>query len=250
MAKKHARLTEEEIVYANNLSDIWSKKKIEFKNKGKKLTQEYAAAQMGFDTQGTISHYINGFTPLNDSAIYKFSDLLGIDPSVIKPSLTSFVNKKSLTGNLAAKESQQDSFGSVNHHKLVPIITWELAKEWKNNILLYNTNLKNSKLIYNPGKGGAYTYVLRVFDKSMTSSMPGERTYPIDCYIYIDMDKKVSSEFQVMAYIKSSNSLVFRNYIEDSGLFWLMPINPQYNKVQVTDDIIICGVCVGKYEDV
>jgi len=248
MAKKHARLTEEEIVYANNLSNIWSKKKIEFKMKGIKLTQEYAAERMGFDAQGTISQYINGYTPLNDSAVYKFADLLGVNPSEIKPSLTSFVNKR-LTGNMSVKESEQDAFGSVTHHKLVPIITWELAKEWKNNILLYNTNLNNSKLIYNPGKGGIYTYVLKVFDKSMSSLIPGEKTYPVDSYIYIDMNKRVAPENQVMAYIMSSNTIVLRSYIEDSGQFWLMPINPQYNKIQVTDDIIICGVCVGKYED-
>ena len=204
---------------------------------------------MGFDAQGTISQYINGYTPLNDSAVYKFADLLGVNPSEIKPSLTSFVNKR-LTGNMSVKESEQDASGSVTHHKLVPIITWELAKEWKNNILLYNTNLKNSKLIYNPGKGGVYTYVLKVFDKSMSSLIPGEKTYPIDSYIYIDMNKRVAPENQVMAYIKSSNTIVLRSYIEDSGQLWLMPINPQYNKIQVTNDIIICGVCVGKYEDV
>ena len=247
MAKKHARLTEEEIVYANNLSNIWSKKKIEFKMKGIKLTQDYAAERMGFDAQGTISQYINGYTPLNDSAVYKFADLLGVNPSEIKPSLTSFVNKR-LTGNMSAKESEQDSFGSVAHHKLVPIITWELAKEWKNNILLYNTNLKNSKLIYNPGEGGSFTYALRVNDDSMTSLIPKEKSFPRGCIIYVDMDKTPKEGDHVIAKILDTNQMTFKTYQLDAGKAWLMPKNHQFEKLEITDNLLICGVVVGKYE--
>ena len=90
---KRTPLTIAQKKYADNLKKIWNEKKQEWRQKGKKLTQERAAEQLGFETQGAISQYLNGKVALNDSTILKFSKFLGCNPGEIKPELDSFINK-------------------------------------------------------------------------------------------------------------------------------------------------------------
>lgn len=84
MKKTTARrsLTDAELEAQQNLRGIWNEKK-----KQLKLTQESAAHEMGFKTQGAVSHYINGLIPLNLSAILSFAKLLQVSPAEISTKL-------------------------------------------------------------------------------------------------------------------------------------------------------------------
>jgi hypothetical protein len=62
---------------AQNLRRIWDKKKSEMQ-----FTQVTAAKTLEW-TQGAISHYLTGETPLGLSAILKFANFLGVDPTEI-----------------------------------------------------------------------------------------------------------------------------------------------------------------------
>ena len=65
-----------------NLLRIWNEKKDSLD-----LTQEKAAEQMGFETQAAVSHYLNGYTPLNLEAILSFAKLLQVSPLDINPNI-------------------------------------------------------------------------------------------------------------------------------------------------------------------
>lgn len=62
------------------------------KKKDLKLTQEIAAELMGFETQSTVSHYLNGKAPLNTDAALKFAVLLRVKPEDLRPDLTDLMN--------------------------------------------------------------------------------------------------------------------------------------------------------------
>jgi transcriptional regulator with XRE-family HTH domain len=72
---------------AQRLRDAWEKKKVTLR-----LTQEKAADALGFSTQATVSHYLNGNIPLNTDAALKFAALLGIKPEELRPDLTELMN--------------------------------------------------------------------------------------------------------------------------------------------------------------
>ncbi|WP_312210503.1 helix-turn-helix domain-containing protein [Pseudescherichia sp.] len=72
---------------AKRLRDIWDEKKVTLR-----LTQERAAEALGFSTQASISHYLNGTTPLNTDATLKFAALLGVKPEEIRPDLAEAMN--------------------------------------------------------------------------------------------------------------------------------------------------------------
>ncbi len=138
MKIKRTPLTNEQKEFARKLKSIWKKKKIEFKNDGINLTQEYAAAKLGFDTQGAVSQYLNGASALNDATILKFSKLLNINPGEVDPKFNSFVNK-AIQGNLEIKEQETDGFKAdgevVLHEKLnadsenVYVLWWKYRHE-------------------------------------------------------------------------------------------------------------------------
>lgn len=72
---------------AKRLRDIWNEKKVTLR-----LTQEKAADALGFNTQATISQYLNGSIPLNTDAALKFAALLGVKPEDIRPDLADLMN--------------------------------------------------------------------------------------------------------------------------------------------------------------
>lgn len=71
---------------AINLRRIWDDRKDALG-----LTQDSAADKMGFGTQGAVSHYLNGYTPLNTDAVLKFAALLKVSPTEIRPDLNELL---------------------------------------------------------------------------------------------------------------------------------------------------------------
>ena len=85
MARKP--LSPADLEAAKNLRRIWDEK-----HKLLGLTQEKAAEIMKFNTQGAVSHYLNGYTPLNTDAVLKFSALLQVSPSAIRQDINDKLN--------------------------------------------------------------------------------------------------------------------------------------------------------------
>lgn len=99
-----------------------------------------------------------------------------------------------------------------------------------------------------PDKHGPHTYALRVIGDSMTSHIPGQRSYPEGCVIYVDPDKPVTNGSRVIAKLPNTNEVTFKEYREDSGKKYLKPINTQYSIQEISADTLLCGVVIGKYE--
>ena len=80
---KKREITQQDIESAARLLAIWERKK---KRLG--LTQDEAAAQLGYDSQSTISQYLHAKIALNPPAILGFAQLLEVQPSEIDPEFT------------------------------------------------------------------------------------------------------------------------------------------------------------------
>ena len=90
---KRKPLSEEDRAAARALRSLWDARK-----KDLKLTQEGAADKLGFTTQGAVSHYLNGYTPLNTDAVLKFAALLEVPPSAIRPDIDDLIGHAAQTG--------------------------------------------------------------------------------------------------------------------------------------------------------
>lgn len=87
---KRKPLSHADLAAAANLRRIWDEKK-----KGLGLTQEKAAAVLGFNTQAAVSHYLGGYTPLNTDAVLKFAALLKVQPSQIREDIGELLSQVS-----------------------------------------------------------------------------------------------------------------------------------------------------------
>jgi SOS-response transcriptional repressor LexA len=142
------------------------------------------------------------------------------------------------------------SSGHTNIHEtpgMVPLISWTTAGDWCALVKDY-TSIDSTDWIPCPSKHGKQSYALKVIGDSMTSSIPGAKSYPDGCIIYIDPEVEVVNGRNVVAKLISENQTTFKTYKEDMGKKWLVPINFQYDKIIITDDIMICGVVIGKFE--
>lgn len=77
---KKKPLSDDDLANAKRLKEIWVREK-------GSLTQAKAAEIMGFESQGAVSHYLNGRSALNVAAVLKFSSLLNVPPENIAPNL-------------------------------------------------------------------------------------------------------------------------------------------------------------------
>lgn len=82
-------LTSEEEVWRENLRAIYNRKK---KDLG--LTQEKLADLCGWNTQATVSSYMNGRIPLNTDAKLKFAEVLQVSVSEIDPEMGASFSEK------------------------------------------------------------------------------------------------------------------------------------------------------------
>jgi len=129
--------------------------------------------------------------------------------------------------------------------KMIPVISWVQAGEFcEGNVLeLHDVD----EWLPCPVNASDKTFGLRVNGDSMTSPHRGERSYPEGIVIYVDPEAPLSSGRRVIAKSSTSEESTFKTYIEDGGLKYLIPINPQYPTVEMKSNIHICGVIIGAF---
>ncbi|MEJ1396381.1 MAG: hypothetical protein RPU52_02470 [Candidatus Sedimenticola sp. (ex Thyasira tokunagai)] len=81
-----AQPSEEDLLASRNLKRIWEAKK---KHLG--LTQENIAQDLGFQTQGAVSHCLNATSILTAGLTIKFAMLLKVAPGDIDPRLAGVI---------------------------------------------------------------------------------------------------------------------------------------------------------------
>lgn len=110
-------MTDDELDDARRLKDLF----LRVKSEHPELTQESLAHQLGWKTQGAVSHYLDGRTPLNLAALLKFASHFHVPPETISPRLAAKLKvdtDESASGRLANVAGQAQ--GAMR-----PILVWE-----------------------------------------------------------------------------------------------------------------------------
>lgn len=122
----------------------------------------------------------------------------------------------------------------------VPLISYVSAGHWCAAIDNYQIN-DAEKWLDCPAPHGEHTFALRVDGDSMTSQHQGD-TFPSGTLVFIDPEKPYFSGSYVVAKILHKDEVTFKKYVVDGGKQWLMPLNPQYEKIELVEGMHICGV--------
>lgn len=129
---------------------------------------------------------------------------------------------------------------------LVPVISWVKAGEWCESPDNFAPGDSDEWLMC-PSRHSPGTYALKVSGDSMTSSTPGDRSYPHGTIIFVDPDRAYQVGSRVIARLPGSAEATFKVYSEDAGVPYLMPINPRYPAIRMPEGTKICGVVIGSY---
>jgi SOS-response transcriptional repressor LexA len=128
----------------------------------------------------------------------------------------------------------------------VPVISWIQAGDFCESPDLFNPG-DSDEWLPCPSRHSKGTYALRVKNDSMTSSVPGERSYPHGTIIFVDPERAYTVGSRVVARLPGTSEATFKIYTEDAGQSYLMPINSKYPPIPIQEGTIICGVVIGSY---
>ncbi|MEQ1560377.1 MAG: S24 family peptidase [Methyloglobulus sp.] len=194
-------------------------------------SQTTLAAAMGCSPQA-VQQWISGLT--KPKAIKKLANFLGVSVDYLMDDAIDEVVTTNVTRNVAAIDGESG---------LVPLISWVKAGEWCEAEAGDPEGWERC-----PVRHGKRTYALRVVGDSMTAPYPGKKSYPEGAVIYVDPDVEPRSGLRVVAKIPGSNEATFKEYRIEGGKHYLKPLNPQYPIIEMTSDMHICGVVIGKFE--
>lgn len=173
-----------------------------------------------------LSQILNGHRGFGEKAARKMETQIGLQPGALDTSDQ---------GNVSIYDAPPG---------YIPLISWVSAGRWCESPDNYAPG-DAEEWMPKPRNAGPRTFALRVNNDSMTSPFPGQRSYPHGTIIYVDPDREFVSGSRVVA--RAGGEYTFKVYVEDAGRKYLKPINPTYDKIDVTEDVHICGVVVGSY---
>ena len=139
-----------------------------------------------------------------------------------------------------------DNFSAARDSGRVPLISWVQAGQFCEAIDNFFPG-DGEEWLPCPSPHSDKTFALRVVGESMTSPRPGDKSYPEGTVIFIDPEKPVFNGCKVVARVPSTNTVTFKKYVEDAGRIYLMPLNPSFDKIEITEEVHICGVLIGAY---
>ena len=124
----------------------------------------------------------------------------------------------------------------------VPLISWVQAGQWQETI----DNLQPGEAdnwIYTTARVGKSAYALRVSGDSMTNP-GGSPSFPDGTILILDPQIDAINGSFVIVRQNSDSECTFKQFVRDSGRFYLKPLNPRYPILEMRDDAVICGVLV------
>ena len=139
-----------------------------------------------------------------------------------------------------ATSGKQGSIASV--HSRVPLISWDAVLESG-----AAEEREAEDWLYYPKQCGSKTFALTVSNDSMVSPHPSNKSYPSGTTIFVDPDLPIKAGSRVIAQVGNAAQVTFKEYREDGGNSYLIPINPQYPTTTVKDDTVLIGAVIGSF---
>ena len=127
-------------------------------------------------------------------------------------------------------------------HSRVPLIGW---KDVINRSAMDTESVTD--WLYCPISCSKETFALTVSGDAMVSPNAAAKSYSDGVIIFVDPTADTYNGCRVLACVSSSGEATFREYLQDSGVSYLKPINPQYPTVIIDNKESIIGVVVGSF---
>jgi len=190
--------------------------------KAKKLSLEELAHQVDSDS-GNLSRLERGLQSTTPEKLKLIMSILGIKLSPLQD---------------AGMSNVQLSLQPSREPKEYPLISWVIAGEWAESSDNFHPGDAET-WITSTENAGANGFWLEVKGDSMTCN--GNPSFPEGSRILVQPEADaVSGKYYVVKLLDSGES-TFKQYIEDAGLKYLRPLNPNYRTIQINGNCQFIG---------
>jgi len=189
--------------------------------KAKKLSLEELAHQVDSDS-GNLSRLERGLQSTTPEKLKQIMSILGIK---LSPQLD------------AGMSNVQMALQPSREPKEYPLVSWVIAGEWAESCDNFHPG-DADEWIASTENAGENGFWLNVRGDSMTCS--GNPSFPEGSRILVQPEADVISGKYYVVKLESGES-TFKQYIEDAGMKYLRPLNPNYRTIQIDGDCKFIG---------
>lgn len=194
-----------------------------------KLNQRKIADAAGI-TPVSVNHYLKGINPLNA----RFASILA---KLLEEPIESFSPR--LAAEIAEMANVSPMQQPHREAREYPLISWVAAGERLESSCSYPTGIADEWLS-STENAGPHGYWLKVKGRSMTSDTPPSFPEGTPILIRPEGFDLISGKFYI-AHHTISGENTFKQYVQDAGVGYLVPLNPEYKTVQLDDTWEITG---------
>ena len=200
-----------------------------------KLNQRKIADEVGI-SPAAVAHYLNGTNALNAKFASALARLINEPIDSFSPRLAAEI------AGLAAFTEHSNVVPMLQPHREAreyPLISWVAAGERLESSNSYPTGIADEWLssTENAGPNG---YWLRVKGRSMTADTPPSFPEGTPILIRPEGFDLISGKFYIAQHTVSGEH-TFKQYIQDAGVGYLVPLNPEYKTVPLDGTWEITG---------
>jgi SOS-response transcriptional repressor LexA len=191
------------------------------------ISREDLAQKMGL-TYGAITHYLTGRRVPPLGQFHRLAELLKTDAAWL---------------HYGEQDRLNESYDMNDKSRYsIPIVTHAEAAKLSDK--LSDMQLGESEFIPDFFSDHSHWIALRVQGDAMSAPLGNLKTFIEGSIIVIDNKKKVADGSFVVAVLPGSQEVTFKQYVIDSGVAYLKPLNPQYPMVRLDNDAQIRGVVI------
>ncbi|WP_140921165.1 LexA family protein [Limnobaculum xujianqingii] len=180
-------------------------------------------------SKGTVSQWVNGGTEPSSKYILSLAEVLGVSERWL------------IEGGLI-EETQGNSQPGPDLRRRVPLISSVQAGNWKEIVEEHLTEL--TEWIETTAKVSPYSFSLRVTGDSMASPAGHGTSIPNGSIVIVDPQIEATNGRIVVARVNGSNEATVKKLVIDGPNIYLMPLNPNFKRIDFDDNCEIIGVCV------
>lgn len=208
---------------------------IRYYRKKRGFGQEELSEATSID-QGAISRIENGRQGVTDTQLWALSIALGVHPSEIWAAVDA----------PTIREPQAPYYEPEFRPRQVPLLGWVQAGEWTDQNIEH-AHIEPTEYIFTTARVSSRAFALTVAGESMVNPR-GEPSFPPGEKIIVEPEMAATSGSLVVAQIDGEPETTFKKLIIDGGQHLLVPLNPQYVTIKITQATRICGVVISRAE--
>lgn len=201
------------------------------------MTQPELSERAGLD-QAAISRIENGKQGVSDEQMVSIASALGIHVYELWAAVEQ--------ARSVAEDNPRYPIRQISDLRSVPLIGWVQAGTWTEADTPFFSG-QVEEFVATNAKVSKRAFALEIHGESMINPR-GEPSFPPKSRIIVEPAATAHSGSLVIVQIDGETETTFKKLVHEGSRTYLVPLNPQFQTIEIDRDTRICGVVITKAE--